>query len=109
MTGVPPQHTIRIPLLLSFTGIDKFSAKLNIEVQYAKEPVIAAIERHGGVITTAYYDIVCVDAKIDPEKFLKRGLPIPRRELPPEDAFEYYSDPKNRGYLADPKAIAEER
>ena len=91
------------------TGIDKFQAKLNIEVQHAKEPVIAAIERCGGVITTAYYDIFCVEAKVSTEKFLKKGLPIPRRELPPEDAFEYYSDPKNRGYLADPKDIAEER
>ncbi|XP_003743322.1 39S ribosomal protein L15, mitochondrial [Galendromus occidentalis] len=94
---------------LTAEGIDKFRAKLNIEVQYAKEPVIAAIERLGGVITTAFYNILCVEAKVDAEKFLKRGLPIPRRELPPEDAFEYYSDAKNRGYLADPKIIAEER
>ncbi|XP_022657130.1 39S ribosomal protein L15, mitochondrial-like isoform X2 [Varroa destructor] len=94
---------------LTAEGIDKFKAKLNIEVQYAKEPVIAAVERNGGVITTAFYDIFAVEAKIDPESFLKKGIPMLRRELPPSDAFEYYSNPANRGYLADPKLIAEER
>ncbi len=29
--------------------------------------------------------------------------------LPPEDAIEYYTDPKNRGYLADPLLVAQER
>jgi len=29
--------------------------------------------------------------------------------LPPQDAIEYYTDPKFRGYLADPDLIAEER
>ena len=37
------------------------------------------------------------------------GEPIPRRLLPPEDAIEYYTNPKNRGYLADPHKIEEER
>jgi len=94
---------------LTSDGIDKFKAKVNIEVQHAKEPVIAAVERNGGVITTAFYDILAVEAKINPEYFLLRGVPIPRRELPPEDAFAYYTDPKSRGYLADPKLVAEDR
>lgn len=29
--------------------------------------------------------------------------------MPPENAVEYYTDPKNRGYLADPDLIALER
>lgn len=29
--------------------------------------------------------------------------------MPPEDAVEYYTDPKKRGYLADPDLVAEER
>ena len=37
------------------------------------------------------------------------GIPIPKRDLPPENAVEYYTDPKNRGYLADPDLIALER
>ncbi len=29
--------------------------------------------------------------------------------MPPEDAIEYYTDPRNRGYLADPDLVALER
>jgi len=90
-------------------GINEFKAKVNIEVQYAKEPVIAAIERNGGVITTAYYDINSVFALHRPMDFFQKGEPIPKRMLPPEDAIEYYTDPKNRGYLADPQKVEEER
>nr|CAG4636884.1 EOG090X03LH [Ceriodaphnia reticulata]SVE72843.1 EOG090X03LH [Ceriodaphnia reticulata] len=94
---------------LTDEGLDNFKAKLCIEVQYASEQVIAAIERNGGVITTAYYDPRCILAMQNPMKFFARGIPIPKRELPPENAVEYYTDPKNRGYLADPDLIALER
>lgn len=36
-------------------------------------------------------------------------MPIPHRKLPPEDAVTFYTSPKNRGYLADPEKIADER
>jgi len=94
---------------LTDEGINEFKAKVNIEVQFAREPVIAAIERNGGVITTAYFDIKSVMAAYKPIEFFKRGEPIPKRMLPPEDAIEYYSDPKNRGYLADPEEVEKER
>lgn len=94
---------------LTSDGLDRFCTCLNIEVQYAREPVIAAIERHGGRITTAYFDIKSVSALSDPHKFFNTGEPIPKRQLPPPNAIDYYTDPKNRGYLADPEAIEEER
>ena len=59
--------------LIFFKGADIFQAKVNIEVQWATEPVIAAIERNGGVITTTYYDINSVFAAVDVEKFFKKG------------------------------------
>ena len=40
---------------------------------------IAAIERAGGSITCAYYDLHSVIALSDPLKFFRRGEPIPRR------------------------------
>jgi len=46
---------------------------VNIEVQWASEPVIAAIERNGGVITTAYYDVHSLYAMCDTEQFFNRG------------------------------------
>jgi len=46
---------------------------------------------------------------MNPMEFFRKGVPIPKRMIPPEDAIEYYSDPKFRGYLADPDKVAEER
>jgi large subunit ribosomal protein L15 len=94
---------------LTDKGIDNFKAKVNIEVQWTTEAVIAAVEKNGGTITTAYYDMDSLFAAKNPELFFKKGHPIPKRLLPPEDGIEYYSDPKFRGYLADPDLIAEER
>ena len=37
------------------------------------------------------------------------GKPIPRRLHPPADCIGFYSSPENRGYLADPRLVAEER
>ena len=34
---------------------------------------------------------------------------VPRRLTPPADAVGFYTDPANRGYLADPRRVAEER
>ncbi|XP_077283493.1 mitochondrial ribosomal protein L15 [Arctopsyche grandis] len=90
-------------------GADSFKAKVNIEVQWATELVIAAIERNGGTITTAYYDPDCLFAMKNPEKFFCRGIPIPKRMLPPPDAAVYYASANSRGYLADPTKISEER
>uniref|UniRef100_T1IRT1 Large ribosomal subunit protein uL15m n=1 Tax=Strigamia maritima TaxID=126957 RepID=T1IRT1_STRMM len=94
---------------LTLDGVDNFKAKVNIEVQRANEAVIAAVERNGGVITTAYFDIESLIALCDPLNFFRRGIPIPRRELPPQELVDFYTNPRNRGYLADPDLIAEER
>ncbi|UYV76929.1 MRPL15 [Cordylochernes scorpioides] len=94
---------------LTDEGLDTFKAKVHIEVQYAKEHVIAAIERNGGTITLAYYDATSVWAASDPAKYFAHGRPIPRRELPPQNAIELYTSAESRGYLADPEKIAEHR
>ncbi|KAF7269269.1 mitochondrial ribosomal protein L15 [Rhynchophorus ferrugineus] len=103
----PDQHQFGVHL--TDEGADIFNAKINLEVQWANELVIAAIERAGGVITTSYYDPHSLQAMINTVKFFQKGVPIPRRMMPPPDAIEYYSDPSNRGYLADPDKISEER
>jgi large subunit ribosomal protein L15 len=36
--------------------------------------VIAAIERNGGVITTAFYDLHSIYAAVNPEKFFRKGI-----------------------------------
>lgn len=90
-------------------GANIFKSKINIEVQHASELVIATIEKNGGIIRTAYYDQHSIQAMRNPKKWFERGTPLPRRMIPPQDAIEYYTDPKNRGYLADPAKISEER
>ena len=88
-----------------FQGADIFDAKVNIEVQWASEQTIAAVEKNGGTILTKFYDLTCVSAMTDPVAYFKLGQPIPRCKLPPEDAVEYYTGAENRGYLADPAKI----
>ncbi|KAK3777582.1 hypothetical protein RRG08_021700 [Elysia crispata] len=94
---------------LTDEGCDQFVAKINAEVQWTSELVIAAIEKNGGTITTRYYDPSCLAALYDPLAFFKKGQPIPKCKLPPQDALLYYSDPNSRGYLADPEKILEAR
>jgi len=90
-------------------GMDLFTARVNLEVQWADEQTIAAVERNGGRICTAYYDLHSVVALSDPVQFFKTGAPIPRRLTPPGNLIHFYVSPANRGYLADPARIAEER
>lgn len=90
-------------------GIERFKAKINIEVQYASELAISTIEKNGGVIRNAYYDAHSLRAMQDAKKFFAKGTAIPRRKLPPQDAIPLYSDAKRRGYLADPEEISRER
>lgn len=103
----PDMHEFGVNL--TDEGADIFKAKINLEVQHASEQVIAAVEKNGGVITTAYYDLQCLQAMVNTEKFFQRGVPIPRRMIPPQNAIEYYTNPENRGYLADPAKISEHR
>ncbi|XP_052249776.1 LOW QUALITY PROTEIN: 39S ribosomal protein L15, mitochondrial-like, partial [Dreissena polymorpha] len=94
---------------LTDEGADIFTARVNIEVQWAEESTIAAIERNGGIITTRFYDFPSLQAIVDPEWFFKKGAPIPRCSLPPKDALEYYTNPEKRGYLADPEKVRQAR
>lgn len=102
-------HDNHFGVNLTEEGMDRFKAKICIEVQWASEAAIAAIERNGGVIRIAYYDLLSLNCLIKPKKFFEKGDPIPKRLLPTPDCIEYYTDPKNRGYLADLEQIAIER
>ncbi|KAL4635239.1 39S ribosomal protein L15, mitochondrial [Arapaima gigas] len=90
-------------------GADIFAAKINIEVQMATEAAIAAIEKNGGVITTSFYDPRSLTILCKPVPFFMTGQPIPKRMLPGEDMVKYYTDSRNRGYLADPEEVRQAR
>uniref|UniRef100_A0A8C4N3X7 Large ribosomal subunit protein uL15m n=1 Tax=Eptatretus burgeri TaxID=7764 RepID=A0A8C4N3X7_EPTBU len=90
-------------------GADEFDALVNLEVQWASELAIAAVESKGGVVTTAFYDLRSLDILRQPVPFFQRGQPIPRRQLPPQDLISSYTDPKCRGYLADQEEVRKAR
>ncbi|CAH8445774.1 unnamed protein product [Dicrocoelium dendriticum] len=100
-----PEHERHYGFHLVDEGIDSFVTPVNIEVQYASEDVIAAVERVGGVITTRFYDLFSVWAKSDPIAFFNRAIPLPKAKLPPPNAVPYYADARNRGYLSKPEEI----
>ena len=37
------------------------------------------------------------------------GAPIPRRLVPPGNLMSYYTEPANRGYLADPDEVVKQK
>lgn len=53
-------------------GADNFAAKINIEVQWASELAIAAIERNGGTIITGFYDPRSLDVLCKPVPFFPK-------------------------------------
>lgn len=96
---------------LTDQGSEIFAAKINLEVQWASLTCIAAVEKAGGRIRTAYYDLESLKAAVDPEKWFSTGQPIPPRKYPPHSVMNYYTNPNYRGYLADEESIenSEER
>ena len=68
---------------LTDEGADRFEAKVNIEVQYASEQAIAAVERNGGVIKTAYFNLESVIALSNPLNWFSQGKAVPKRLHPP--------------------------
>lgn len=66
-------------------------------MQWASQTAIAAVEKAGGRIRTAYYDLESLKAAVDPEKWFQSGKPVPPRKQPPHSLMHYYADPINRG------------
>ena len=91
-------------------GADFFQTpNLHLEVQLADDLAITAIEAAGSTVECAYYDIISKMALIDPVNYFLKGRPIDKRQLPTQDLYKYYSDPKKRGYLADDDKVKEVR
>lgn len=70
---------------------------MNIEVQWASLTTIAAIEKAGGRLRTAYYDLNSLRAAKSAENWFLSGYPIPARKYPPHSLMNYYTNPNYRG------------
>lgn len=91
-----------------FQGADDFTHKIDIEVQYASQSAISAIERVGGRIRVSYYDPDSLQvpafsadfmrlsnflwpsfqAAVDPRTWFRSGVPVPARKAPPPSLLE---------------------
>ncbi|ETN78898.1 hypothetical protein NECAME_02762 [Necator americanus] len=94
---------------LTAEGADVFTHKVDIEVQYASQTAISAVERAGGRIRVAYYDPDSLQAAVDPRAWFKSGTPVPARKAPPPSLLEYYTSAFNRGYLAEAAELVNAR
>ncbi|KAI8072955.1 ribosomal protein L18e/L15P [Gongronella butleri] len=94
-------HKIEDGVKLLSVGAATFKTPVKIEVSRASQKAIEAIEGAGGEITTRYYNALGLRSLIHPEKFTqlpKLAAPLRKEEI------KYYSDIKNRGYLAKEQA-----
>ncbi|KAB0361968.1 hypothetical protein FD754_006124 [Muntiacus muntjak] len=97
---VDPTQPIDLTQLVNGRGgADTFKAKVNIEVQLASELAIAAIERNGGVPGNS----------LQTHPILSPWATHSQADAPPEALVPYYTDARNRGYLADPAGFPEAR
>ncbi|KAI9360731.1 ribosomal protein L18e/L15P [Pilaira anomala] len=94
-------HKIEDGVKLLSVGADTFNTPVTIEVSRASQKAIEAIEKAGGKIVTRYYNAIGLRSVIHPEKFAqtpKLAAPLRKEDI------KYYTDLKNRGYLAQQEA-----
>jgi len=97
-------HKIEDGVKLLAEGAEDFKVPVHIEVSRASRKAIEAIEKAGGSVTCRYYNSLGLRVLTRPEKWEFRSLPKFAEPVKVKDK-QWYSDPKNRGYLADPAAI----
>ena len=67
----------------------------------ASKRTIETVERNGGLVKCVYHDRIALRALLKPEK----NTIIPRPARPSNKHILFYSDPDNRGFLADPEKV----
>ncbi|CAG8574071.1 4594_t:CDS:2 [Paraglomus brasilianum] len=87
-------------------GAEFFKSKVDIEVSKASKQAIEVVEGLGGTVTCRYFNRLALRVILHPEKFWR----IPKFAFPTKARdIAWYSDPTNRGYLAESLAIETER
>ncbi|CAG8558579.1 5620_t:CDS:2 [Diversispora eburnea] len=96
-------HGIKDGVKLLADGSEHFKTPITIEVARASHEAIKVIEKAGGNVTCRYFNRLALRATLKPEKFWK----IPKFADPVKARDkEWYSDIKNRGYLAKKALVA---
>ncbi len=90
-------NTLHDGVKLLGKGSSTFRAPIDIEVSAASQGAIHAVEKAGGRIVCSYYNRLGLQVLCKPDKWIARGLPLPRKARPPPKRIDYYTDFKNRG------------
>lgn len=127
--GLFPASSVKSGVKLLGDGAEHVKDALLIDVPWASESAIAAIEGKGGFVTTVHYNRLAVRAHLKPHKFpLKPEAMLaqegggedgatldaedlhllPKRARPPVKFMQYYTDYAKRGYL-NPKVQLERK
>lgn len=80
---------------------ERLRQPINLVVSRASVSAIKAVESLGGTITCKFYTPLSIRAAVKPEKWTDRGRVVPEDPIPlGRRDLMYYTDMKNRGYLA---------
>ncbi|KAI9291955.1 ribosomal protein L15 [Neoconidiobolus thromboides FSU 785] len=90
-------HKFKDGVKLLGDGGEYLNTPIKIEVSQATQRAIETIEEKGGNLTTVYYNPLAMRAHLRPDKFAK--IPKSAKPMKKKD-IAYYTNPKNRGYLA---------
>ncbi|GAA5858472.1 hypothetical protein JCM8547_007322 [Rhodosporidiobolus lusitaniae] len=95
-------HGVKDGVKLLGDGADNLTTpNLHITVSKASKSAIEAVERLGGTLIARYENRLTLRALVRPESFYLKGRALPGKADPVSRRdLLYYSDMKNRGYLA---------
>lgn len=74
-----------------------FGSPLRVQVTDVEPDAARDIVRHGGVVSLAWYNRLGLRALIKKEKWLDRGLPLPRWARPPPKIEHRYPERREDG------------
>ncbi|KAJ3269515.1 YmL15 [Terramyces sp. JEL0728] len=87
---------IKDGVVLLGKGAEFFNAKVDIECNKASENAIKTIEKHGGKVTTVYFDKTRIHSLMNGKNYHS----VPEMILPPRRLIATYADESKRGYLS---------
>lgn len=96
ISGVVNRPGSGIKLLGRINENVEFTSKIHIEVSFASEEAVEAIEKFGGTVTCVHFNKLSLRALVKPFKFDI----LPRRARPNPKIMNYYLEETRAGYLS---------
>lgn len=77
--------------------VELFSSSLDFEVTSCTREAAQLILEKGGTLSLAYYTRPGIEVLLNPDRWLRRDLPLPPFEQPPPRLAPFYNDRSDRG------------